>query len=132
MSGVRLFPLDIAQLPGMLLGQSIRIEEYTDGDIFVVRAEVPGVSAEKDIKVSVFGDRLQIRVERTEDRVDKTHTEFHYGSFTRSVQLPLDAAEEGIKAAYVDGVLEVRVPLASKVTPGREIPIEIAGGHAKK
>jgi len=132
MSGVRLFPLDIAQLSGMLLGQSIRIEEFTDGDIFVVRAEVPGVSAEKDIKVSVFGDRLQISVERTEDRVDKAHTEFHYGSFTRSVQLPLDATVEGIKAAYTDGVLEVRIPLAGKVTPGREIPIEIAGVQAKK
>ncbi|GAA3276787.1 Hsp20/alpha crystallin family protein [Dactylosporangium vinaceum] len=120
----RLFPLDLLQLPTALLGmQAVRVEEYTDGDTFVVRAEAPGLHPEKDITVSVFGNRLQIRLERTEERVDKAHSEFHYGTFTRTVALPLNAAEDGITATYVAGILEVRLPLTGTVTPGREIPV---------
>lgn len=123
----RLFPLEIAALPGMLLGGggSFRIEEYTDGKTFVVRAEVPGLAPDKDIKVSVLGDRLQIRIERTEERTEKTHSEFHYGSFVRTVQLPLGATEDGITAQYAQGILEVRVPIGGPATAGREIPVTI-------
>ena len=120
----RLFPLDLMQLPSTLFGvQAVRVEEYTDGDTFVVRAETPGLDPDKDITVSIFGNRLQIRVERTEERVDKAHSEFHYGTFARSVALPLSAREDGITATYVAGILEVRVPLSGSVTPGREIPV---------
>ncbi|MFG2041860.1 Hsp20/alpha crystallin family protein [Dactylosporangium sp. NPDC048998] len=120
----RLFPLDLMQLPGALFGpQAVRVEEYTDGDTHVVRAEAPGLDPEKDIAVSLHGNRLNIRVERTEERIDKAHSEFHYGSFARTVQLPLNAQEDGITATYVAGILEIRVPLAGKVTPGREIPV---------
>ncbi|MFI5911887.1 Hsp20/alpha crystallin family protein [Dactylosporangium sp. NPDC051541] len=120
----RLFPLDLMQWPNTLFGmQGVRVEEYTDGTTYVVRAETPGLDPEKDVKVSVYGNRLQIRVERTEERVDKAHSEFHYGTFARSVQLPGNAAEEGITATYVAGILEIRVPLASAVPPGREIPV---------
>jgi HSP20 family protein len=123
----RLFPLDLAALPTMLFGnQSFRVEEYTDGASYVVRAEVPGLDADKDIKVSQFGDRLQIRIERSEERADKTHSEFHYGSFARTIHLPLTAEAEGITATYTAGILEIRVPLAGKVSPGREIPITVA------
>lgn len=120
----RLFPLDLAQLPEALFGPSpVRIEEYTDADTYVVRAEVPGIDPDKDITVSVYGDRLRIRVERAEEHLDKTHSEFHYGTFTRSIALPRTAVEDGITATCVAGILEVRVPLAGTVPPGREIPV---------
>jgi len=131
----RLFPLDLMQLQGALFGaQAVRIEQYADGDIFVVKAEAPGLDPEKDITVSVFGNRLQIRVERTDERIDKAHSEFHYGSSARAVQLPLNAREEDITATYVAGILEIRVPLAGTATPGREIPVTIrpAAGTAKQ
>jgi HSP20 family protein len=120
----RLFPSDLAQLPSMLFGApAFRVEEYTEGSTYVVRAEVPGLDPDKDITVSQFGDRLQIRIERTEERVDKAHSEFHYGSLARSVQLPMSAEEEGTNATYCAGILEIRVKLAGKVTPGRQIPV---------
>ncbi|WP_432989920.1 Hsp20/alpha crystallin family protein [Dactylosporangium sp. CA-233914] len=120
----RLFPLDLTQLPNTLFGvQAVRVEEYTDGTTYVVRAEAPGLDPDKDITVSVVGNRLHIRVERTEERVDKAHSEFHYGTFVRTLQLPPNAREEGITAAYVAGILEIRVPLTGATTPGREIPV---------
>ncbi|GAA4263854.1 Hsp20/alpha crystallin family protein [Dactylosporangium darangshiense] len=131
-TATRLFPLDLAQLPSMLFGApAFRVEEYTDGNTYVIRAEVPGVDPAKDIKVSEFGDRLQIRVERTEERVDKARSEFHYGSFARTVHLPLTTDEESITVAYTDGILEIRVPLAGKVAPGREIPVQTTRATAK-
>ncbi|MET7401976.1 Hsp20/alpha crystallin family protein [Dactylosporangium sp. NPDC005572] len=129
----RLLPLDLAQLPTMLFGgQSLRIEEYTDGDTYVIRVEVPGLDPDKDIRLSVFGDRLQIRVERTDERLDKAHSEFHYGVFTRTLQLPLDAQADGITAGYAAGILDIRVPLTGRAEPGREIPITVAGKAARK
>ncbi|WP_432839571.1 Hsp20/alpha crystallin family protein [Dactylosporangium sp. CA-092794] len=129
----RLFPLDLGQLPTALFGaQAVRVEEYTDGNTYVVRAEAPGLDPDKDITVSLQGNRLHIRVERNEERIDKAHSEFHYGSFTRSVQLPLNAQEEGITASYVAGILEVRVPLAGTVSPGREIPVTSKPAAAAK
>ncbi|GAA2372062.1 Hsp20/alpha crystallin family protein [Dactylosporangium salmoneum] len=120
----RLFPLDLMQLPNTLFGvQAVRVEEYTDGTTYVVRAEAPGLDPDKDIAVSVVGNRLHIRVERTEERVDKAHSEFHYGTFVRAVQLPPNAREEGITATYVAGILEIRVPITGATTPGREIPV---------
>ena len=120
----RLFPLDLMQLPNTLFGlQAVRVEEYTDGTTYVVRAEAPGVDPDKDITVSVLGNRLHIRVERTEERVDKAHSEFHYGTFVRALPLPPDAAEERIAATYVAGILEIRVPLTGATAPGREIPV---------
>ena len=126
MSSVRLFPLDVAHLPSMLFGTpTLRLEEYPDGDAYVVRAEVPGVDPEKDVKVSVADGRLSIAVERTEERADKTHSEFHYGSFARTVQLPAAAQEDRITAKYDHGILTIRVPLATAPTTGREIPVKV-------
>ena len=126
MSSVRLFPLDVAHLPSMLFGPpTLRLEEYPDGDAYVVRAEVPGVDPEKDVKVSVADGRLTIAVERTEERTDKTHSEFHYGTFARTVQLPPAAQEEHITARYDHGILIIRVPVATATAAGREIPVKV-------
>src|SRR5687768_8940860 len=112
MSTTRLFPLDFVQLPTALFGgPSFRIEEYTDRDTFVVRAEVPGADPAKEISVTVRDGRLSIMVERTEERLDKVHSEFHYGSLARTVTLPAGAIEDRITARYEYGILEIRVPI---------------------
>lgn len=108
----------------------IRVEEYVDGDHLVVKAEVPGVDPDKDIEITVDEGFLNIRAERREREEhkdgDKFHSEFRYGSFSRTVPLPAGAKEEDIKAQYVDGVLEVRLPVpkepAEAPTP-KKVPI---------
>ena len=45
------------------------------------------------------------------------HVERVYGKFERSVQLPMPAQADKVKATYHDGVLEVKVPKAEEVKP---------------
>lgn len=101
--------------------QSIRVEEYVDGDTQVVRAELPGVDPDKDIEVTVADGVLHIKAERTEKTEQKTkesyRSEFRYGSFTRSIPLPPSVRQEDVKASYKDGVLEVRTPLPAQTPP---------------
>lgn len=103
-------------------GHLIRVEEETQGDTRVVRAEIPGVDPEKDISVTIEDDMLVIearREERAESRDGESYrSEFRYGSFTRHVRLPRGTSPEVVSATYTDGVLEVRLPIA----PGTEGP----------
>ncbi len=106
------------------LGQYIRIEEFTADGSYVVRAELPGVDPDKDIEVTVEGDVLTIHGERREEKQDKTQSEFHYGSFSRSVRLPRTAKAEDVTAKYTDGVLEVRTPLGEAGEATKRIPVQ--------
>jgi HSP20 family protein len=108
--------------------RSIRVEEFMDDGHLVVRADLPGVDPDKDVEVTVHDGLLDIRAERrqettTEDKA-RVRSEFHYGMFTRTLQLPPGAGEGDVGASYHDGVLEVRVPVEE--TPAettRTIPI---------
>ena len=100
----------------------LRVEEFREGETLVVRAELPGIDPEKDVDVSVRDGELNIRAERQENtenaNKDGYRSEFRYGSFARTVQLPRGARQEDIKASYRDGVLEIRVPAAPESGPG--------------
>jgi HSP20 family protein len=93
----------------------LRVEEYRDGDEVVVRAELPGIDPDKDVELSMSDGVLHIAAHREEKSEKKGkdgyHSEFRYGSFTRTVALPAGLDETSVKATYTDGVLEVRVPV---------------------
>jgi HSP20 family molecular chaperone IbpA len=91
--------------------QSIRVEAHFEPDAFIVRAELPGIDPEHDVEVTVSEDVLTLRAERTEEKTEKHHSEFRYGSFSRSLQLPADAKPEAVTASYDAGILTVTVPL---------------------
>lgn len=107
--------------------QTLRVEEFTEGNEQVVRAEMPGIDPDHDVELQVADHRLYLRAERRQSsKVDKGgehRSEFHYGSFTRSVPLPLGATEDDVKATYKDGILEVRVPLDRKAAEAKKIPV---------
>ena len=103
--------LESEQLTGTHLGPTIRIEDYVEDGIYVLRAEIPGVDPDHDLDVTIGVDRLTIKGERKEERREKDHRELHYGGFFRTVALPRGARADDIAAAYADGVLTVRVPL---------------------
>ncbi|MDQ4501007.1 Hsp20/alpha crystallin family protein [Sinomonas sp. ASV322] len=100
----------------------LRVEEFRDGDTFVVRAEIPGIDPEQDVDVTVRDGELNIRATRQESSENAAkegyRSEFRYGSFSRAVPLPRNAVQDDIRASYKDGVLEVRVPAASDSGPG--------------
>jgi HSP20 family protein len=103
----------------------VRVEDYVRDGRYVVRAELPGIDPAKDVEVTVAKGILTIKADRREDENGKHHSEFHYGSFSRSVTLPGSADEAHIEAVYDNGILEVAVPLADKGEDkaGRKIPV---------
>jgi len=90
-------------------GQPMRVEEYTEGDHYVVRAELAGIDPEKDVEVTVESGYLTIHAERTEKTEGKHRSEFRYGSFSRTLPLPANADEDAVTASYRDGILTVSV-----------------------
>ncbi len=100
-----------------------------DGNL-VIRAELPGVKQE-DVDIAVHDRVLTIsgqRREETETERGGYHVrERRRGAFSRSVMLPQDVDEDGIRARYEDGVLEVTVEGAAAVREPKRIQIE---GHA--
>jgi HSP20 family protein len=110
-SGFPGFPT-IAGLRPFFDGNLLRLEdEHKDGR-YEVRAELPGVDPAEDIEVSVLDGQLTIKAERTQTSESNGHSEFSYGSFTRTVPLPGGADEDDITATYDRGILTVSVPLA--------------------
>jgi len=106
----------------------LRVEEYREDGNLVVKAEVPGINPERDVEINLVGNQLQIGVRREEKTEHKGkegyHSEFRYGTFSRSVTLPAGVTQDDVQASYRDGVLEVRVPLPEEAVSGpRRIPI---------
>ncbi|HEX6343280.1 Hsp20/alpha crystallin family protein [Umezawaea sp.] len=102
----------------------VHVEDFVDDGSYVVRAELPGLDADKDIEVSASKNTLTISAKREERKHDRHHSEFRYGSFSRSVTLPAGTDTETISAKYDRGVLEIRVPI-SEPEQDRKIRIEV-------
>jgi HSP20 family molecular chaperone IbpA len=73
-------------------------DEIKDGN-YELRAEIPGVDPAKDVDITVGDGVLTVKAERTEKKETSGRSEFAYGSFIRSVTLPVGADEDAIKAA---------------------------------
>jgi HSP20 family protein len=96
------------------LGQPIRVEEYLEGDHYMIRAELAGIDPDKDVEVTVGSGYLTIRAERSDKTEGKHRSEFRYGSFTRALALPANADEDAVTASYRDGILTISVGLKTE------------------
>ena len=111
------------------VGEGFLMEQFTDDDgALVLRAELPGLRDDDDVEVTVDEGRLTIsghREEKTEHtEKDTFRSEFHYGSFERTVRLPAGARADEIVATYDDGILEVRVPVDAEGPGVTSVPIK--------
>jgi HSP20 family protein len=102
----------IAGLRTLFDGNVMRLEDETKDGYYEVRAELPGVDPTDDIEVTVHDGRLTIKAERTQSSESNGHSEFSYGSFARTVALPVGADEDDINATCDRGILTVTVPLS--------------------
>ena len=102
-----------------MTGESIPVEEFVDDGELVIRAELPGVDVDEDIEVDVDDGRLSIRARRERREETKQEgsfrSEFHYGSFRRTMSLPKGTEADDVQASYRDGILEVRIPFSTEV-----------------
>ncbi len=93
----------------------LTIDVYqTDTDI-VIKSTIAGVKPE-DLDVSINNDMLTIRGERKNDEQvmeeNYYYQECYWGSFSRSVILPIDVMADKIEASMKNGILTVRMPKA--------------------
>jgi HSP20 family molecular chaperone IbpA len=111
------------------LGQAIRIEDFTEDGHYVIRAEIAGIDPEKELEVSVAGGYLTISAIRSGQVEGKHRSEFRYGSFSRTVELPPGADADHVTAEYAHGILTIKVAIKGEhqepakriqVTPGKE------------
>ncbi|MFJ8580868.1 Hsp20/alpha crystallin family protein [Micromonospora sp. NPDC093277] len=127
--GGTLAPFDWTNLSWLpKLAPTIRVENYLDGDRYVVRAELPGIDPAKDVRITCTGESLRLDVVRRESHPDKAHSEFHYGTFSRLITLPAGVKEETIAARYANGILEITATVAATEPTAREIPITVEHG----
>lgn len=90
----------------------LRIEDETSDGRYQVRVELPGVDPIEDIEVTVHDGALTIKAERTQSADTDGRSEFSYGSFARTIPLPVGADEDDIHATYDRGILTVSVTLS--------------------
>ncbi|MBP1821929.1 HSP20 family molecular chaperone IbpA [Mycobacterium sp. OAE908] len=114
LNGLSSFPAfaGLASLRSFFDGKPMRLEDETKDGSYEVRAELPGVDPTDDIEVTVHDGRLTIRAERTRAGESNGRSEFSYGTFARTVALPVGADEDDINATYDRGILTVTVPLS--------------------
>jgi HSP20 family protein len=100
---------------------------YETAQGLVLRLELAGVAAE-DVSLTLTGHELVVRGRRRPPPPEGIrrfiHLEMAFGIFERSFTLPMPVDSHGVKAGYVDGILEVHLPRQAPRT--RKIPVNSA------
>ena len=100
----------------------------TDREL-TVSAELPGMDDE-DIEVSLTSENLTIRGEKKEETEEKGkdyyRSERSFGSFTRSIPLPLEVDAGKAEASFKKGVLTIRLPKTKQALGGtKKIAVKV-------
>jgi HSP20 family protein len=101
-------------------GLDLAVDMYETKDDLVITASVPGVKPE-DVEITVTGDVLTIKGEvKSEAKVERANyhrQERRFGSFARTIALPMPVQIEKAEAKFKDGVLTLTLPKAEEVKP---------------
>ena len=101
------------------------IDVYETDDDVIVKAALPGIKPE-DVEITMTGQTLTLRGELKEDEEVKRDQylfrERRFGSFNRTLQLPVRVQGDNAEATFADGLLTLRIPKADEVKP-RQIRI---------
>jgi HSP20 family protein len=116
-------------LPRRGLGEWTPVLDFSETkEFFFVNLEVPGLDP-KDIKISLQDHILTIYGERKKEEEEKDERfyriERSYGTFTRSIRLPMPVEENKVNAVFKNGVLTISVPKA-EASKGIYVPIKTA------
>ncbi len=93
----------------------LTVDVYQTDDDIIIKSTIAGVNPE-DLDVSINNDMITIKGERKfEDEVSEEnfyYQECYWGSFSRSIVLPVDVVAEKIEASLKNGILTIRLPKA--------------------
>lgn len=108
------------------------IEIQDREDSLVLRAEIPGVEA-KDLDIQVAREAVAISGEhRYENKAQEQgffRTELRYGSFQRTIPLPVAVENNQVQAEFKDGILRLTLPKAQEA---RHKVVKISLGEDKQ
>lgn len=92
----------------------IRVDVHETENEVVAMCDLPGLEKKEDVNIHIENNMLNISgsINRTNEVKDENmhRKERFSGRFHRSVPLPSPVSQEGVKATYRNGVLEVRMP----------------------
>jgi HSP20 family protein len=103
------------------------IDLIDEGSHIKVTAELPGLDKD-DIEIAVHEGALTLRGhkkhEETKDEEGCYRTERFFGSFHRTIPLPMDVDLDQADAKFDKGVLTVRFAKTQPTEPQRKIPVK--------
>jgi HSP20 family protein len=101
------------------------------GEHFVLKADLPGMT-ESDVNIEIEKNVLTVSGERKTEHEEKHEGYYRLersaGAFSRSITLPEGIDAAAVKAAFANGVLEVRIPKPAQAKPQR---VQIAVGDGE-
>lgn len=96
-------------------------------DKLLITAELPGVDA-KDINISISGNLLTIKGEKKQEEEKKDEhcycSERYYGSFQRSIRLPVNIRTDEVDATFTKGTLHITLQKTEEAKK-KEIEIKV-------
>ena len=112
-----LFP---SQHQHSLLQEFTPIDAYQTDEDLVVKVALPGVKAE-DVEITIAGDSLhikgEVKAEEEVEREDYFCQECRYGTFSRTMSLPIPVKTEKAEATFERGILTVTIPKSEEIKP---------------
>ena len=95
----------------------LTVDVFQDDNEIIIQAIIGGVSND-NIDVSIAKDMVTIkgRRQKTEKvrQSDYFHQELYWGSFSRSIILPVDIDVDKARASIKNGLLSIRLPIIKK------------------
>lgn len=93
----------------------LTIDVYQTENDIVIKSTIAGVKPE-DLDVSINNDMVTVKGERKNEEIVENgnyyYQECYWGSFSRSVLLPVDVIPEKADASLKNGILTIRLPKA--------------------
>jgi HSP20 family protein len=107
------------------------MDAWREGDVFFVEFDLPGIDQDS-LDLDVERNVITVRAERPglDPNREMLATERPRGVFSRQLVLGENLDTERIEAAYHEGVLRLRIPVAERAKP-RKITIGRGGDPAK-
>jgi HSP20 family protein len=100
----------------------LTIDVYQTPDDVIVLSTIAGVKS-ADLEITLNNDLLTIRGKRSNPaeakQEDYFYQENYWGSFSRSVILPVDVDGDKVRAELKDGILKVMLPKATRAKTKR-------------
>jgi len=96
------------------------VDMYQTDNEVVVKAAIPGIKAE-EVQINITGDMLSLKgeVKQSEEVKEKAYhiREQRWGSFERTLVLPINVVADKARADFENGVLTITLPKAEEAKP---------------